>query len=146
MKSIVDGMVAEGKTVRNALVAVFALVVGAAMPLFAADWTDANNVTYTALKSINGGGSGTTAGGFIITDITLAGTEIVKFKVKTPTAVSANGCVYCARSFTYSSKTKKWTVSATQFTGFRLGANFRIDRMGTQRTLADVTCTPTTEY
>ena len=58
MKSIVDGMVVEGKTVRNALVAVFALVVGAAMPAFAADWTDANNATYTALKSINGGGSG----------------------------------------------------------------------------------------
>ena len=123
-----------------------AVALCAALMASAADWTDANNATYTALKSINGGGSGTTAGGFIITDITPAGTEIVKFKVKTPTAVSANGCVYCARSFTYSSKTKKWTVSATQFTGFRLGANFRIDRMGTQRTLADVTCTPTTEY
>ena len=123
--------------------AVFAAIVCMALPSFAADWTDANNATYTALKSINGGGNGTTAGGFIITDITLAGTEIVKFKVKTPAAVSANGCVYCARSFT---KGKKWTLDATQFTGFRLGANFRIDRMGTQTKLTDVTCTPTTEY
>ena len=115
----------------------------AAHPSFAADWTDADGNTYTALKSISGGGNGTTAGGFIITDITPAGTEIVKFKVKTPAAVSANGCVYCARSFTNG---KKWTLDATQFTGFRLGANFRIDRMGTQTKLTDVTCTPTTEY
>ncbi len=125
-----------------------AVALCAALMASAADWTDATNATYTALKSINGGGSGTTAGGFIITDITPAGTEIVKFKVKTPAAVSVNGCVYCARSFTY--KSKKWTVSATQFTGFRLYANnspnFRIDRMGTQTSLTGVTCAPTTEY
>ena len=114
--------------------------------VWAADWTDKDDptVTYTALKSINGGGSGATAGGYIITDITPAGTEIVKFKVKTPGDVSANGCVYCARSFTY--KSKKWSVAATQFAGFRLATKFRIDRMGTQTSLADVTCAPTTEY
>ena len=120
----------------------------AAQSALAADWTDADGNEYTALKYIKGGGSGTTAGGFIITDITPAGTETVKFKVKTPAAVSVNGCVYCARSFTY--KSKKWTVSATQFTGFRLYANnspnFRIDRMGTQTSLTGVTCAPTTEY
>ena len=120
--------------------------VGVPLQSIAADWTDKDDstVTYTALKSINGGGNGTAAGGFIITDITPAGTEIVKFKVKTPVAVSANGCVYCARSFTY--KSKKWSVAATQFVGFRLATKFRIDRMGTQTSLADVTCTSTTEY
>ena len=116
--------------------------------VWAADWTDKDDptVTYTALKSINGGGSGATAGGYIITDITPAGTEIVKFKVKTPAAVSANGCVYCARSFTKSGSKWSSTPNATQFTGFRLAAKFRIDRMGTQTSLAGVTCTPTTEY
>ena len=117
-----------------------------AMPSWAADWTDANGVAYTALKSINGGGSGTTAGGFIITDITPAGTETVKFKVKTPAAVSENGCVYCARSFTKSGTKWSKTPDPTQFTGFRLGANFRIDRMGTQTSLTGVTCAPSTEY
>ncbi len=126
--------------------AVFAAIVCMALPSFAADWTDANDVTYTALKSINGGGSGTTAGGFIITDITPAGTETVKFKVKTPAAVSANGCVYCARSFTKSGAKWSRTPDPTQFTGFRLAANFRIDRMETQTSLAGVTCTPATEY
>ncbi len=113
---------------------------------WAADWTDKDdpNVTYTALKSINGGGNGTAAGGFIITDITPAGTEIVKFKVKTPAAVTKNGCVYCARSFTKSGN--KWTVDATQFAGFRLAKKFRIDRKGTQTSLDDETCTPATEY
>ncbi len=48
MKSIVDGMVVEGKTVRNALVAVFALVVGAAMPSFAAERTVSGTYTLTA--------------------------------------------------------------------------------------------------
>ena len=111
---------------------------------WAADWTDADGKTYTALKSINGGGNGTAAGGFIITDITPAGTEIVKFKVKTPAAVTKNGCVYCARSFTKSGN--KWTVDATQFAGFRLAKKFRIDRKGTQTSLDDETCTPATEY
>ena len=48
MKSIVDRMVMEGKTVRNALVAVFALVVGAAMPSFAAERTVSGAYTLTA--------------------------------------------------------------------------------------------------
>ena len=143
-KSIVDGMVVEGKTVRNALVAVFALVMGGVMPSFASDWTDADNVSYTALKSINGGGNGPAVGGFIATDIRPAGTEIVKFKVKTPTAVSENGCVYCARSYTY--KSKKWNTDATQFSGFRLAKKFNIDRKGTRTSLDGVTCTSTTEY
>ena len=114
MKSIVDGMVMEGKTVRNALVAVFALVVGAAMPSLAADWTDANNVTYTALKSINGGGSG-----YIATDFTPAGTDTVKFKYK-PSTVSGNECIYCSR-YSDGGYMKK------QFCGFRISSAFRVD-------------------
>ena len=47
-------------TGRVALVAAAICVATAPSPSFAADWTDANDptVTYTALKSINGGGSG----------------------------------------------------------------------------------------
>lgn len=47
-----------GGTLKCLLVGLMAFVMGAALPSFAADWTDANNATYTALKSINGGGSG----------------------------------------------------------------------------------------
>ncbi len=45
-----------GGTLKCLLVGLMAFVAAAASQ--AADWTDANNVTYTALKSINGGGSG----------------------------------------------------------------------------------------
>ena len=86
-----------------------------AMPSFAADWTDANDVTYTALKSINGGGSG-----LIVTDFTPAGTEIVKFKYK-PLTVSGNECVFCSRY--YASDQPK-----AQFCGFRITSKFRFDR------------------
>ena len=114
MKSIIDRMVVKGKAVRNALVAVFALVVGAAMPSFAADWTDANNATYTALKSINGGGSG-----YIATDFTPAGTDTVKFKYK-PSTVNGDECIYCSR-YDDGGYMKK------QFCGFRIGSAFRVD-------------------
>ena len=114
MKSIVDRVVVKGKAVRNALVAVFALVVGAAMPSFAADWTDANDITYTALKSINGNGSGV-----IVTDFKPAGTEIVKFKYKPLT--TANQFVYCSRYST-----------SRQFCGSIVSTKFRFDRNTTQ--------------
>ncbi len=55
MKSIVDRMVMEGKTVRNALVAVFALVVGAAMPSFAADRVVSGSYQLTANEDWSGG-------------------------------------------------------------------------------------------
>ena len=45
-----------GGTLKWLLVGLMAFVAAAASQ--AADWTDANNATYTALKSINGGGSG----------------------------------------------------------------------------------------
>lgn len=57
MKNIVDRLAVWGKTVGNALVAVFALVVGTTTSS-AADWTDANNVNYSALKSIHRQGAG----------------------------------------------------------------------------------------
>ena len=77
MENAVDRMVVDGKAVRNALVAVFALVVGAAMPSFAADWTDATNGTYTALKAIKGNGDGQ---GYLVTDIVPNCTDIVMMK------------------------------------------------------------------
>ena len=145
MKSIIDRMVAKGKAVRNALVAVFALVVGAAMPSFAADWTDANNATYTALKSINGGGSG-----YIATDFTPAGTDTVKFKYK-PSTVNGDECIYCSR-YDDGGYMKK------QFCGFRISSAFRVDshdhyksssnKIYTRQFFCNTTkpLTPSTEY
>ena len=115
MENAIDSMVVDGKTVRNALVAVFFFFFGAAMPSFAADWTDANDITYTALKSINGGGSG-----LIVTDFTPAGTEIIKFKYK-PLTVSGNECVFCSRYYANSQP-------KAQFSGFRIGNKLRFDR------------------
>ena len=65
---------------RAALAAVGVFAVGAALTVRAADWTDANNATYTALKSIKGGGSA-----YIVTEITPAGTDgpkVAKFLVR----------------------------------------------------------------
>ncbi|MBR3776959.1 MAG: hypothetical protein IKL02_05120 [Kiritimatiellae bacterium] len=80
----------------------------------AADWTDANNATYTALKSINGGGSG-----YIATDFKPAGTDTVKFKFK-PSTVNGNDCIYCSRYFDGGYMKK-------QFCGFRIDSAFRVD-------------------
>ena len=91
MKSIIDRMSMGGKTVGYALVAVFTLVVGAALPSFAADWTDANNVTYTALKSLKGNGDGQ---GYLVTEIVPNCTDIVMMKFK---PVSASSALFCAR-------------------------------------------------
>jgi hypothetical protein len=99
---------------RAVLVAAGVFTVGAALTASAADWTDANNVTYTALKSINGGGSG-----YIATDFTPLGTDTVKFKYR-PSTVSGNECIYCSR-FSGGSYMK------SQFCGFRIGSAFRID-------------------
>ena len=102
------------------------------MPSWAADWTDANDVTYTALKSINGGGSG-----LIVTDFTPAGTEIVKFKYK-PSTVSGNECVFCSRY--YASNLPK-----AQFCGFRIGNKLRFDRFDyTGSSTRQSTCNTTT--
>ena len=84
--------------------------------VWAADWTDKDDptVTYTALKSINGGGSG-----YIATDFTPLGTDTVNFKFK-PSTVSGNECIYCSR-FSDGGYMKR------QFCGFRIGSAFRID-------------------
>ena len=102
-----------GKTYSYLLVGL--MVFGAAAAARAADWTDANSVTYTALKSINGNGSGV-----IITDFTPAGTEIVKFKYKLST-VSGNECVFCSRYFSSNNP-------QAQFCGFRIATKLRFDR------------------
>ena len=66
------------KTIRAAIAAI---CVAAALPSWAADWTDANGNTYTALEYIKG-----TAGPCVITDFKLAGTDTVKFRFQ-PTSV-----------------------------------------------------------
>ena len=102
---------------RVALVAAAICVAAVPSPSFAADWTDANDptVTYTALKSINGGGSG-----YIATDIRPTGKDTVKFKFK-PDTVDDIECIYCSR-YEYSSG-----LPTDQFCGFRIGSAFRVD-------------------
>lgn len=88
--------------------------VGVPLQSIAADWTGADGKTYTALKSINGGGSG-----YIVTDFVPGGTDTVKFKYK-PSTVSGDDCIYCSR-YSSGGYTKK------QFCGFRIGSAFRVD-------------------
>ena len=54
MENAIDRMVVDGNNVRNALVAVFALVVGAAMPSFAAERTVSGAYTLTANEDWTG--------------------------------------------------------------------------------------------
>ena len=114
---------------RCSLVAAVALCAAvAALTARAADWTDANNATYTALKSIKGGGSA-----YIVTAITPAGTETVKLKFQ-PTVISGksgskglNEALFCSRIS---------TADAAQFSGFKLANKIRIDRGGVHGTCA----------
>ena len=77
---------------RAVLVAAGVFTVGAVLTASAADdWTDANNVTYTALKSIKGNGDGQ---GYLVTDIVPNCTNIVMMKFK---PVSASSALFCAR-------------------------------------------------
>ena len=94
------------------LLIVFAFVTNGAR---AADWTDANNVTYTALKSINGGGLGYIA----MEDIVPSGKDTVKFKYK-PSTVTGNECIYCSRY-------ANGNYMKSQFCGFRISSAFRVD-------------------
>ena len=84
---------------------------------WAAGWTDANDLTYTELKSINGGGSG-----LIVTDFKPEGTEIVEFKYK-PSKVTGNDCIFCSRYYLKSGGNPQ-----AQFGCFRISNKFRFDR------------------
>ncbi len=102
------------KTVKTSIMTI-AMLFAFAHAAFAADWTDATNVTYTALKSINGGGSG-----YIATGFKPAGTDTVKFKFK-PSTVNGNDCIYCSRYYNGSN------YATQQFCGFRFASAFRVD-------------------
>lgn len=101
----------------------------AATSAFAADWTDADGNEYTALKSIKGTRtSSSTAGAWIVTDITPSGTDIVKTKFKM-NSVSFNQCMWCAR-------TKNSGTDNKSFCGFLIYKTkdnqvLRFDRNGT---------------
>ena len=56
----------------------------------AADWTDANDNEYTALKLLKGANSG-----YVVTGITPLCTDIVKMKFQ---PVAAVGALFCARN------------------------------------------------
>ena len=116
--------------------AIAAMCVAAALPSWAADWTDANGNEYTALKYIKGNGNGSSTGGpRIITDIRPAGTDAVKLKFM-PTTVSGSECLFCTRN----SKTGS-NVQTDAFSGFRIGSKIRIDRFHSTRY---TTCNTTT--
>ena len=114
----------------------FAFVVATlciATTVMGADWTDANSVTYTALKSINGGGGHTTAGGLIITDIKPVSNNVVRLKF-VPTSLTGNACLYCCRQSTKNNTSG--TVSKS-FAGFRISSSIRLDRNATNATCND---------
>ena len=109
-----------------------ALLFGASSA-WAADWTDAtdSSVTYTALKSLLGNNNG-----YVITDITPAGSDIVKMKFKTPSAVNWGGSLFCART----------SGSAGQFTCYQNSAKLRIDRHTVQGTTSSNVLVANTDY
>lgn len=116
---------------RAVLIAAGVLAVGAALTASAADdWTDANNVTYTALKSLKGNGDGR---GYLVTDIVPNCTDIVMMKFK-PATVSSSypGAYFCARN-----------ASANgMFTCYRPSNKIRLDR-GASNTANQKTSTGT---
>ena len=92
-----------------------ALLFGASSA-WAADWTDADDNTYTALKSLKGNGDGK---GYLVTDIVPNCTDIVMMKFK-PATVSSSypGAYFCARD-----------ASANgMFTCYRPSNKIRLDR------------------
>ena len=120
------------RTLRRAIPALFAVfALALAQTAFAADWTDANSVTYTALKTVNGNNSA-----YIVTDFTPAGTEIAMFKYRSMD-VTANQFVFCSR---YSSSAKD------QFCAAPLKTKFRADRANTQCTCNTTTLAVGAEY
>ncbi|MBR4722335.1 MAG: hypothetical protein IK053_04680, partial [Muribaculaceae bacterium] len=111
---------------------VFALAMLAAMPSFAADWTDANGNEYTALKYLKANGSTTTGGPYIITDFKPVGNSTVKLQFK-PTTVSGNECLFCSRRKLPTSGTAQEKKTSNSMSGFRIGTKIRLDRRHTDR-------------
>jgi hypothetical protein len=95
----------------------------AAHPSFAADWTDANSNTYTALKYIKGERSSTNGGPYIITDVSPNCTDTVKLRCKLA-SIEGNECFFCSRA-TYQKNTND-----RAFTCFRITSNIRVQRTG----------------
>ena len=103
---------------RHLLAGFMAVATSGTLPASAADWIDANSVTYTALKSINGGATAiTTGGGWIVTDITPTCTDAVKMRVRLHDAWTQ--ALWCGRG---TSGTK------TTFTAFYVDGVIRCDR------------------
>jgi len=119
-----------GKTLNYLSAVIFALALAAASPSQAADWTDANNVTYTALKSLKGNGDGK---GYLVTDIVPNCTDIVMMKFK-PATVSSSypGAYFCARN----------ASASGMFTCYRPSNKIRLDR-GASNTANQKTSTGT---
>ena len=88
--------------------AVFAAIVCMALPSFAADWTDANDVTYTALKYIKGKATNaTTGGGWFVLPIKPNGTDIVKMRFQLATTAWTQ-FLWCNRAGSSSSSYPKF--------------------------------------
>ncbi|MBR4172341.1 MAG: hypothetical protein IKR48_11880 [Kiritimatiellae bacterium] len=104
--------------IRYLLAGFMAVATSGTPPALAADWTDTNNATYTALRSINGGATDiATGGGWIVTDITPTCTDTVKIRFRLHDTWTQT--LWCGRGTT--------TTSAT-FTGFFLDNVIRCDR------------------
>ena len=124
MRKIIANIFA-GASLNYLLAAVTACAICAAMPSFAADWTDAGGNEYTALKYLKANGSTTTGGPYIITDFKPVGNSTVKLQFK-PTTVSGNECLFCSRQ-------KVSNKVSNSMSGFRIGTKIRLDRRHTTR-------------
>ena len=106
-----------GKTLVYLLAGVFALWAEAA---WAADWKDASDNEYTALKYIRGTATGSnTGGGWIVTEIQPVSNDVVKMRFKlTETRTQS---LWCSRGTRTTTDT---------FTGFYINSKIRCDRNG----------------
>ena len=111
-----------GKTLNYLLVAIFTVAICAAMPSFAADWTDANNVEYTALKYIKGTATANAAGGgWFVLDFKPNSTDILQMRFKLDTT-SWTQFLWCNRAGS-SSNTSKFGAYFDTSSGFVLVQN-----------------------
>ena len=119
-------------------VLVAAVMMGAMMPSFAADWTDSTDstITYTALKTIKGSGSQ-----YVVTDIVPTLTDIVKMRFKTRNAtLDANETLFCSRQG-FKNKSFSAMISNKSGTG-----KLRIDRGNQTEQYSSTALAKNTEY
>lgn len=123
------------RATRRLAASIAIITVLATSSALAADWTDANNVTYTALKSIKAEGG--SSGAFLNTTIRPTGAETVKFRLK-PTAT--------ATQFIFCSRTASTIATGVHFNGLIASGKLRVDRKNTAATCDTTALSVNTEH